>query len=277
MADQPPPYQQGSAPMQQPAMQHPVMQQPGLQGAGKMGAQTWVAPPQQAIPGCPPGLEYLTQIDQIIVHQQIELFEAFTNVQMANKYAIKNSMGQQIFFAYEDSEFCMRICCGPQRSFTFHVLDNAGHEVMRMRREFKCCAGCPWCASCARDCCAFEVYVESPPGQLIGMAIQSGSKWKPHYEIMNANGESVFHLWGPCCVWNGACCTCDVDFNVYGTDQKTEIGKITRNYAGFAREFFTQANHYSMSFPLDLDVKLKAVLMGAMILVDFMFYEQPKN
>ncbi|XP_019638438.1 PREDICTED: phospholipid scramblase 1-like [Branchiostoma belcheri] len=142
-------------------------------GGGEDGRADVGGTPQQAIPGCPPGLEYLTQIDQIIVHQQIELFEAFTNVQMANKYAIKNSMGQQIFFAYEDSEFCMRICCGPNRSFTFHILDNAGHEVMRMRREFKCCAGCPWCASCARDCCAFEVYVESPPGQLIGMAIQS--------------------------------------------------------------------------------------------------------
>ncbi len=25
---------------------------------------------------CPPGLEYLTQIDQVLVHQQIEIFES---------------------------------------------------------------------------------------------------------------------------------------------------------------------------------------------------------
>ena len=36
----------------------------------------WMAPPQQTIPGCPPGLEYLTQVDQLLVNQQVELFES---------------------------------------------------------------------------------------------------------------------------------------------------------------------------------------------------------
>lgn len=35
----------------------------------------WMAPPQAPV-GCPPGLEYLTQIDQILVQQQIELLES---------------------------------------------------------------------------------------------------------------------------------------------------------------------------------------------------------
>jgi len=34
----------------------------------------WMAPPA-SIPGVAPGLEYLTQIDQLLVHQQIELME----------------------------------------------------------------------------------------------------------------------------------------------------------------------------------------------------------
>ena len=29
------------------------------------------------LPGCPPGLEYLTQIDQLVVKQQRELLEGF--------------------------------------------------------------------------------------------------------------------------------------------------------------------------------------------------------
>ena len=34
----------------------------------------WMAAPQ-AIQGCPPGLEYLTQVEQLLVHQQVELLE----------------------------------------------------------------------------------------------------------------------------------------------------------------------------------------------------------
>lgn len=35
-----------------------------------------MAAPQQTVPGCPPGLEYLTQVDQLLVNQQVELLES---------------------------------------------------------------------------------------------------------------------------------------------------------------------------------------------------------
>jgi len=35
----------------------------------------WMAP-QPSVPGVAPGLEYLTQIDQLLIHQQIEIMES---------------------------------------------------------------------------------------------------------------------------------------------------------------------------------------------------------
>lgn len=42
--------------------------------AGVPGQMNWMPPPQAPM-GCPPGLEYLTAIDQVLVQQQIELLE----------------------------------------------------------------------------------------------------------------------------------------------------------------------------------------------------------
>lgn len=52
--------------------------------------------PAPLVPDCPPGLEYLTQIDQLLVKQKVELLEAFTGYETNNQYTIKNSLGQNV-------------------------------------------------------------------------------------------------------------------------------------------------------------------------------------
>ena len=50
---------------------------------------------------CPPGLEYLAQVNCIMIHQQSELLEALTGFEGANKYDVLNSFGQRIYTAVE--------------------------------------------------------------------------------------------------------------------------------------------------------------------------------
>jgi len=235
-------------------------------------------PVPNAIPGCPPGLEYLTLLDQLLVHQKVELFEAFTGIETKNKFVIKNSLGQQCFYAYEESDFCMRVCCGPERGFQMHILDNTGKEVMRVVRPFKCCAGCCWCAD--QDCCSSCIQIESPPGTAIGSIHQSKSCWVPWYEIRDANGQGVFRIKGPCCVCPGPCCTCDFPFEIMSfndaassTGETPAVGRIVKQWGGLSKELFTDATNFSVSFPMDLEVKMKAVLLGATFLIDIMFFE----
>ena len=45
----------------------------GARGA-TMSYPGWSPPPAPRT-GCPPGLEYLTMVDQLLIHQQVELLE----------------------------------------------------------------------------------------------------------------------------------------------------------------------------------------------------------
>ncbi|KAJ8048511.1 Phospholipid scramblase 2 [Holothuria leucospilota] len=247
---------------------------PGQPLPGQQVVQ-WMPQPEKIL-GCPPGLEYLTQLDQILVHQQVELLEAFTGWETKNKYQVKNALGQQIFFAAEESGACMRQCCGSERGFTMHVVDNSNQEVLRVVRPFQCCAGCCWCADCC-ECCAFTISVESPPGQTIGFVRQRASAWKPYYDVLDANSEVILKIRGPCCPCQTICCRGDVDFNVLSVDESQNVGRISKQWAGITKEWFTKADNFGITFPMDLDVKAKGTLMGALFLIEFMYFEEEDN
>lgn len=50
-------------------------------------------------------------------------------------------------------------------------------------------------------------------------------------------------------------------------DESTKVGKISKQWTGLVRETFTDADNFGISFPMDLDVKIKAVLFGACFLI----------
>ncbi|OWF44076.1 phospholipid scramblase 1-like [Mizuhopecten yessoensis] len=232
----------------------------------------WMNRPKPIV-GCPPGLEYLTNMDQLIIKQQLETLEVFTGWETANKYKLLNSQGQQVYFAAEESGMCERQCCGSSRGFSLHITDNAGQEIIKCTRDFKCCAGFCWLANF--DVFAHEIAVEAPVGTVVGYVRQERSCWTPHYSIRDANREIVFHIKGPCCVMNGCCW--DQEFIVWSKDWTEEVGKISKKWTGFTKELFTDADNFGMNFPMDLDVKLKAVMLGAVFLIDFIFFEQKQN
>lgn len=230
----------------------------------------WMNRPE-AILGCPPGLEYLSTLDQILVHQKVELLEVMTGWETKNKYSVKNSMGQQCYYAFEESETCHRLCCGSERGFVMHIVDNTNQEVLRAVRDFKCCVGCCCCVS--GETCAYIIDVQSPVGVSIGRIIQLRSSWKPKYAVQNANHETMLVIEGPCCVCDGPCCTKDIPFKVFTADGSQQIGAISRQYAGFTQEMFTDATNFGITFPQDLDVKVKAIVLCATFLIDMMFFE----
>ncbi|XP_076363257.1 phospholipid scramblase 1-like [Tachypleus tridentatus] len=217
-------------------------------------------------PNCPPGLEYLTMIDQLLVHQKVELLEAFTGFETANKYEVKNNMGQKLYFAAEDTDCCTRNCCGPMRPFDMKILDNGGREVIHLYRPLRC-------DSCCFPCCLQKLEVTAS-GATLGYVTQEWSILVPKYKVENAAGECVLRIEGPICTWS----ICgDVEFKVLSSNGSSEVGRITKQWTGLVKEAFTDTDNFGITFPIDLDVNIKAILLGACFLIDFMFFEKSGN
>lgn len=228
---------------------------------------------EQMVPlNCPPGLEYLTMIDQLIVKQKVEIGEAIAGMldigyESKNKYKILNSLGQQVYKAKEDSDCCTRMCCGPVRPFDMVIKDNNDTEVIHLSRPLAC-------QSCWFPCCLQEMEVSSPPGTTIGYVKQEWSVLKPKFTIMDGDGNEVLKIVGPFCTFSFCG---DVEFMVMTPDESEEVGKISKSWSGMLKEAFTDADNFGISFPMDLDVRCKAVLIGACFLIDYMFFEKQAN
>ncbi|KIH43518.1 hypothetical protein ANCDUO_26475 [Ancylostoma duodenale] len=56
--------------------------------------------------------------------QLIEVLELVTGFETKNKYVLSNANGEQVYYAFEESDCCERQCCGADRGFTMHIVDN---------------------------------------------------------------------------------------------------------------------------------------------------------
>uniref|UniRef100_A0A8C1SV61 Phospholipid scramblase n=1 Tax=Cyprinus carpio TaxID=7962 RepID=A0A8C1SV61_CYPCA len=202
---------------------------------------TGYMPPQVPL-GCPPGLEYLTQGDQLLVHQKVEIMEGNTN----NQYVGKNSLGQQVFFAAEESDFCT----------------SGLTQGMRQLKPM----------SCIRLCVVvLELEVQNPPGNPIGYVMQNWHPFLPKFTIQNERKESV----GPFCECK--CCSDVIWGMVMSLDKTSVIGRISKQLTGFEAEAFTDADNFGLQFPMDLDAEIKAVVLGGCFLIDFMYFEHTQK
>ncbi len=50
-------------------------------------------------------------------------------------------------------------------------------------------------------------------------------------------------------------------------DESSVIGRISKQWIGFEAEAFTDADNFGLQFPMELDVKIKAVILGACFLI----------
>uniref|UniRef100_A0A3Q3DEV0 Phospholipid scramblase n=1 Tax=Hippocampus comes TaxID=109280 RepID=A0A3Q3DEV0_HIPCM len=192
--------------------------------------------------------------DICVLHNRVQLAEMISGWEMNNVYTVKNTLGQQVFVATEENDvFTMQAC---------------GQEILTLARPLRC-------TMCCFPCCLQELEVRSPPGNPIGFVEQNWHPVLSKFTILNETRNLQLKITGPFCDCN---CMSDTTFEVTSLDESTVVGQIRKQCGGFIQQGFTDTDNFMISFPLDLDVKIKAVMLGACFLIDFMFYEnKPKT
>ena len=88
--------------------------------------------------------------------------------------------------------------------------------------------------------------------------------------MTDESGEVVYTIYTPC-ILTTLCCT-EAVFAIYNTEEE-EVGSITKQFGNVVQEALTDSDKFELTFPENCDPKMKAVLFAAVILFDYLFYE----
>lgn len=205
------------------------------------------------------GYDILADLPSVHLEQTFELNESLTSVSSENRYTVRSPYGEAIFAASESSTSQHRLCWGSNRPFQMHLLDKTHQEALTFRRKlalgFLCCR-------------PRNLEVWAPPGDLLGRIVQIPSVWAPEFVIENEFHDHLYRIEGQSNA--GFCCFCppkETYFKIYtGDDMRASIH---RKWSQRSSQYTTNI-YYSDP---NMDVKSKALCLGAAVLVDYLYFQ----
>lgn len=199
-------------------------------------------------------MEALKDVDGFVVSQQKEWGEIVTGFETKNKYSVLDTAGRQLYMALEeDGSTLLRMFLKAARPFKITVKNSDNNTVIRADRPFRFYF--------------HEISVYDNGGKFLGALKKRFSLLRRVYSVYDQQGREIYQLFGPLLKpWTF----------IIKKDFK-ELGKITKKWSGLLKEGFTDADNFSVTFPADWDIKLKALFLGAVFLIDFVHFENTGN
>ncbi len=192
----------------------------------------------------------LEQMDQLIVSQKTEIGEILSGFETKNKYSVTDPEGNQLYFAAEvGGSFLTRTFLKSARPFTMQVLAPDGSLVLTLNRPWR------WMF--------YEIIITDATGEILGRIKKRWTLLRRKFSVLDGQDKELFELLGPIFKpWT---------FQIKNGDR--EVGKITKKWSGMLKEAFTDADNFGVQFPPDLDVQTKSIILGAVFLIDFLYFE----
>jgi len=203
------------------------------------------------------GLQNLADANALIIRQQKEWGEILTGFETKNKYEVMDHLSNPLIEAQEEGGSAMatitRLFLKALRPFTMHLFSPQGAGLFKLTRPFRFYF--------------HELDVCQSNGAPLGKIKRRFAILRRIYSVFDRNGNKIFELFGPLLhPWT---------FQIKKGGQ--ELGKITKKWSGLVKESFTDADNFGIIFPKEADLSQKAVLLGAVFLIDFVHFENSGN
>eukprot|EP00605_Chrysophyceae_sp_TOSAG23-4_P002111 GSChrysophyteH1.ASY1.ANO1.2337.1 assembled CDS len=186
-----------------------------------------------------------------------------------------------ILYALEDSSFCIRLLCPQIHPWRFNVSVNKSSDpFLHVDRPLRC-------INAPLKCCCFqEVTALSPAGSELGSVKEDTCFCVPTFSVISSEGLVTHRISMSSCVGGmcinccDGCQTCSVPFYIHpvnkdgSTDRKVTDGHIIKKWSGAVSEIMTDADNFELKFPSEADENLKASLLGAVFMINQLFFEK---
>ncbi len=199
-------------------------------------------------------MERLESVDTLVVSQEKEWSEIITGFEARNKYNVLDASGELMYLAAEwEGSFWTRIVLKSIRPFTIYVMAPDGNRILILQRPFRFYF--------------HKLDILDSGFNRLGTIQRHFSILRRRYSVLDKAGNEIFQLFGPILhPWTFI-------IRIPGS----EIGKITKKWSGLFKEAITKADNFAVTFPAELDVTRKSLLLGAVFLIDFVHFERKNN
>lgn len=188
-----------------------------------------------------PGLAYICPLDELIVVKQSDDFHDLIGDRGSmTGYTIFNNLGQKVFAAVERNK------C---KKYHLKIFNHYGNEIIHVNKP---CTLHPFSKN--------KVLVWAPPGNFVGV-VKELSKCVNTFTAKNWYGEDISKL--------KAKGLFKYDYKITSSSEEEFFGRVANNWINST---VLNVKNFGVSFPVDLDVMDKVILIGACFLISWLKY-----
>ncbi|KAF2068656.1 hypothetical protein CYY_010020 [Polysphondylium violaceum] len=200
-------------------------------------------------------------------------------------------MNNYLFYAREKASKGNLLFCGNRRTFKLSIRTLDNNEILKLRREFHCgrkgcfCCGCV--EICHQDLLVYSGENTITPGRYLGRVKERFSFCQPVFNVFDDDGIEIYRIIGDTCsvgggwFWGGST---NYNMKVYQNtspdgwgNEGVEIGEMQRQYSGLTKELFTDIDNFFIQFPPNANADQKSLLIGALFLIEILFFDGKSN